>query len=229
MSSFYEEIENLMTETIHMFTLHIAEKYNIPQEDLLNDWKTVVPPISSLPGKKKKKTHKKKKVSAWQVFSKEYRQKVKEADPTATFGEISKRVGEKWASFTAYEKSLYTPTPLPDDAVSSESAPMTIAPPDSPDIVSTPRREDDDDITNNVKEKEEYHDDASNSDEDSSTQTEDNVEEEGEEQEKGKKVWYEELETLKMTELRHMCEQLNISKTGKKDILIQRIMESSHT
>jgi hypothetical protein len=49
----------------------------------------------------------KKGMSAFMLFSNECRSKIKEENPTASFGEIGAKVGEAWKKLTEKEKEVY--------------------------------------------------------------------------------------------------------------------------
>ena len=49
----------------------------------------------------------KKNLSAFMLFSKENRTKIKEDNPEANFGEIGRKVGEAWAKVNDKQKALY--------------------------------------------------------------------------------------------------------------------------
>jgi hypothetical protein len=66
----------------------------------------------ALPVKNNKKTRDpnlpRKGLSAYMIFAQENRDKIKEANPTATFGEIGKFVGESWRELDDKKRLVYT-------------------------------------------------------------------------------------------------------------------------
>jgi HMG (high mobility group) box len=65
-----------------------------------------------MPPKIAKKTKKdpnapKRALSAYMIFSQENRQKVKDENPKATFGEMGKLLGNKWKEMTDKDKEVY--------------------------------------------------------------------------------------------------------------------------
>ncbi|KAI7875292.1 hypothetical protein K492DRAFT_136696 [Lichtheimia hyalospora FSU 10163] len=55
----------------------------------------------------KKKTGPKRSLSAYMFFSQANRQKVKDENPDASFGEIGKLLGAKWSKMSEDEKKPY--------------------------------------------------------------------------------------------------------------------------
>ena len=74
-------------------------------------------------GKKKKDVNKPKKgLSAYIIFGQENRNKIKESNPEAGFGEIGKLVGEAWSRLSPEDRDVYDKKSLKSKAEASEAA-----------------------------------------------------------------------------------------------------------
>jgi hypothetical protein len=60
------------------------------------------------PAKKKSQTRKRRGMTGFIAFSNEHREEVKKEHPTASFGELGKRLGKMWRALSDEEKQKYT-------------------------------------------------------------------------------------------------------------------------
>ncbi|OMH79994.1 Non-histone chromosomal protein 6 [Zancudomyces culisetae] len=69
--------------------------------------KATTPPVKATKASKKDKTGPKRSLSAYMFFSQENREKVKRDNPSATFGELGKLLGEMWKGLSDTQKKPY--------------------------------------------------------------------------------------------------------------------------
>lgn len=72
-----------------------------------NEMTSYVPPAKEVPTKSKDKSDLKKPMNAYVIFSQEARTRVKEEEPSLTFGEVTQRLATKWNSMSDSEKEKY--------------------------------------------------------------------------------------------------------------------------
>jgi hypothetical protein len=93
-----------------------------------NELSSYVPSEEFLSGKSVVKVSKPKEKSPWNNFMAKVRPDIKKENPTATFGELSKLLGEKWASLSSEEKNKYKTNETVEEEV-AEEPPKTVAKP----------------------------------------------------------------------------------------------------
>lgn len=181
LKTFHKTIEKSVTE----YTRLVSEKYGIPEDELMEMWTDVT--------KMRMKTAsgKSKRMSPWLRFCKEERVRMKTNDPTLKFGEISKRIGEKWSHMTSEERHAYLAT-IPEEPVIPTTDGATVTKKSSSSSKKTT-------TTTTAAVGEEV---------DPSLWTKENL---------GK---------MKIEELRAFCSKVQLSKSGKKSDLIDRLLKS---
>lgn len=207
-----KNIQKSIEKTVLDYTHAVAEKYGIPQDDLVEMWTEV--------SKMRIKTasNQSKRMSPWLRFCKEERVKMKTENPELSFGTISKRIGEKWSSMSKEERDTYvasiaTPETTNPSPPSSSLAPEKASP--------TPKK--------NASKKTAAKKDNNNAAASTttvavvgpaSTDDEDGAEADA-------SLWTREnLEKRKIEELRELCSNVQLSKSGKKSDLVHRLLMS---
>lgn len=175
------------------FTKEISEKYGMSQDELIEMWENV----SKMKVKSVKSST--KKMSPWLQFCKDERVRLKTEQPSLKFGEISKRIGEKWSAMSKDEKQSYRSTTVIENVIESET-------------VITPSSENEDSNLGNEKSKKTKRGNVVVTTHTTST---------------NEKWTRENLEKMSISDLKELCESIKLSKTGKKAILIDRLMNCS--
>lgn len=110
--SLLKSIQKSIEKDIVIFTSDIAEKFGISQDTLLEMWTD----ISKMKIKNKDVKKTKKNKSSWLQFCKDQRIIIKKDNPTMSFGDISKMIGEKWQLLSKEDKDAYI-SPVEDNVV----------------------------------------------------------------------------------------------------------------
>lgn len=197
MKNIYKSIE----KTVMEYTKVIAEKHNLDQDELVEMWGEI--------SKMKMRTAK-KKMSPWLQFCKEERMRLKREFPEMTFGEISKAIGDKWTSMSEEEKEIY------------KEKCRTAQPVDEPKPKKTKKtkKTKKDDVQEEMSSIEavaggmnrmEGDDDGDGGD--------DHTQEDP-------KWTRDNLKKMKIADLRKLCEDVKLSRTGKKEEIIERLLNS---
>jgi hypothetical protein len=104
------------------FTERLADKYNLPQEDLVNLWTDITKMKTKTLGAKKVK-------SSYQMFANDQRVLLKKENPGMTFGAISAEIGRRWRLLSKEQQIQYKSSEIvPLTAVTAEN---TELPPES--------------------------------------------------------------------------------------------------
>lgn len=143
-----------------------------------------------------------KKVSPWLQFCKDERVRLKTEQPQLKFGEISKIIGEKWSAMTTEEKQKYS------SSVSADDGPVTTTSNTSTTVQPTEA------TTSSRKPKKTKNNDTNANTVSNTPST-------------NEKWTRENLEKMSISELKELCESIKLSKTGKKNMLIDRLMNCS--
>lgn len=217
-----QNIENIISNNVDSFIQEIHDKFGVSVEEMQTIWKTVSSEkkknsSSSMTSSSKKNNKKsnekksnKKKLSSWLQFSHDQRAILKKDHPNLTFGEISKKISEAWKLLSTEEKKNYFSKSLAEMG-----------------------ENDDTDIENDENDNDPYITTTTSSSKEPVTTDKDNhdvVEEETianddeKEQEFSMTIYTsDQLSTMKTKELKEICDNLHLSKTGKKQELIDRI------
>lgn len=208
-----KSIEKSVLEYTHLLT----EKYGIPEDELVEMWEEVT--------KMRIKTtaNQSKRMSPWLRFCKEERSRIRATHPNMPFGEISKRIGEKWSSMTSEERASYLATipnsnPTASESTTKESTTTTT----TTSVVTTPPptgkgkgKGKKTTTTTTTKKKV----DTSSSSSSANSREEDAIVDPS--------LWTKEnLEKMKIEELRELCSNVQLSKSGKKSDLVDRLLKS---
>ena len=150
----------------------------------------------------KTKTKKNKKLSPWHQFCKVERQKMKKENPHLSFGELSKLIGQKWMSMSDEDKKNYTTPQIEKTQIDTTQIEKTQI--DTTQIEATQI---------------------------DTTQIENIEEEGGEENDKYvlNKIDEEDIKEMKIKDLKTLCVKINLSKTGKRSELIDRLLKCKET
>jgi hypothetical protein len=230
-----QTIEHILSSHIELFVKQMHVKYDVPVEEAMEMWKNITSEkkknnimadletevddsmISSKPKKKKKKksqkNNQKKKLSPWLQFSHDQRAALKLSHPSLTFGEISKKISEEWKKLASDEKKNYSSKILAEKYKEMEDADTDVEA-DVTDIA--------DEVTTTTN-------DISSAYVTTPTPTpEENKEadEGGENDDDFSVVIHtsDQLSSMKTKELKEICDRLHLSKTGKKQDLVDRIL-----
>jgi hypothetical protein len=197
--SLLKNINKCIEKSIVQFTKDISEKYGMSQDELIEMWENV--------SKMKTKSIKSptKKMSPWLQFCKDERARLKTEQPTLKFGEISKRIGEKWSAMSKDEKQSYCSTTANVNVVNIVDS----------ETVITPSSENEDSNPTNDKSKKTKRGNNSNGNVTANSSSTND------------KWTRENLEKMSINDLKELCESIKLSKTGKKAILIERLMNCS--
>lgn len=210
-----KNIHKCIEKNLVQFTKDISDKYGISQDDLLEMWTSV--------SKMKMKSgngSSTKKMSPWLQFCKDERIKLKIDEPSLKFGEISKRIGEKWSAMSKEEKKQYE---------SSQAS-------NSPEVVSTntTREEDDENNERPSQGNASIATPKSKKNKKNSTATVATASSVAPPQVVGQsstdtsEKWTRDgLEKMSISELKELCESIKLSKTGKKTVLVDRLLNCS--
>lgn len=201
-----QSIESIISTNIDSFIQELHEKFGVPVDEMELIWKTVssekkkMTTLSSSTSKKNKKTTEKKKknkkkLSSWLQFSHDQRALLKKDHPNLTFGEISKKISEAWKLLSMEEKKSYTSKLLAE--MEDE---------DAGDEGDTDIENDDPYVTTNEAVVEDKDDEEVKEDSFSMTI-----------------YTADQLSVMKTKELKEICDNLHLSKTGKKQELVDRI------
>ena len=196
-------IQKSIEKCVLEYVRTISEKYNIPEDDLVEMWGEVT--------KMRIKTasNQSKRMSPWLRFCKEERVRMKTSDPELSFGEISKRIGEKWSSMSTDDREAYIASlPTASNNTPSSSAKASTTNPSStsnkaPSSPSSKTKKKGKTTAPVHKEKTVAQEDVDPS------------------------LWTKEnLEKMKIDELRELCSNVQLSKSGKKSDLVDRLLKS---
>lgn len=218
-----KSIEKCVLEYVRM----VAEQYELPEDELLAMWTDLT--------KMRIKTasNGSKRMSPWLQFCKEERIRLKGEEPTLKFGEISKRIGEKWSAMSAEERQAYIqnlPSASNEEAGDSSTTSPTTTGKTTVKKKKAMNKEEDAKKKKTtttatttttkkvVSSKKQNHDTSVDEigtnatvavDTDPST------------------MWTREnLEKMKIDDLRELCGEVQLSKSGKKSDLIDRLLNS---
>lgn len=146
----------------------------------------------------------KKKVSPWLQFCKEERIRLKAEFPDMKFGEISKAIGDKWTSMSEEEKELYKEKCRMEQPVQEPK----------PKKTKKAKKNEDTALNGAVA--------------GGMTRVEGGGEmtEGGEGGDDVPKWTRDNLRKMKISDLRKLCEDVKLSRTGKKDDIIDRLLNS---
>lgn len=194
-----KNIYKSIEKTMMEYTKAIAEKHNLDQDELVEMWGEI---------SKMKMKNAKKKMSPWLQFCKEERIRLKVEFPDMKFGEISKAIGDKWTSMSEEEKTLYKekcrmeqPVQEPKPKKTKKTKKNEVVVPSNDDAVAGGMTR---------VEGEEMMEGEGSRDDDVVVPkwTRDN------------------LKKMKIADLRKLCEDVKLSRTGKKDEIIDRLLNS---
>lgn len=239
MMSLMQEIENAVSTRIDAFLRELHLRYDLSEDDLRSVWEGIAGNHhyeSTIQGGKKNKKKKqqpkkstattnKKKLSPWLQFSHDQRIKIKSTHPDLTFGEISKKISSEWKLLTAEEKKTYTSeslqaTPASKKNDNDDDAELTDVENDETDL-ATGGGEDDNsghENTTTFAEEKDHHPPQENNQDDAVVITEPSSS-------SSFKIYSkEELSSMKTKELKDVCSGLDLSKTGTKQVLVERIL-----
>jgi hypothetical protein len=246
-----KSISKSIDQAVDALAARLAEKYNIPHEDILEEWKSV----SGMSGAKK--TTKPKKLSPWIMFSKEYRKTVKEDHPDASFVDVTRHLSKKWKTMTPEEKQAYAndDNTIPPD-IPSTSIPISphvddktqkdvheshldnddIPQDDGVEVETTTTTQHDDDENDVIIPQghtimPQGHDDDEEDDKTTASLYDDNWDDEDEDPQQILIMGFRESDfaTMKINQLKDLCEKVGLPKTGLKNVLIQRLVECHQT
>lgn len=229
-----QTIENIISGHVDVFIREIHDKFGVSVEEMNEIWSNIATEkkknmydSNSKKSKSKSKSSKpkksNKKLSPWMQFSHDQRASLKNSNPELTFGQISKKISEAWKLLSSDEKKNYFSEALAEKNKESDDGMDTDVEGDitdvandasAPYIVSSPNDDDadKDDLSSKTKKNTKKK----------NTTTTTPVEEDGD---------YtivihsqDELATMKTKDLKMICDNLHLSKTGKKQELIDRIL-----
>jgi hypothetical protein len=209
-----KNIHKCIEKNLVQFTKDISDKYGMSQDDLLEMWTSV--------SKMKMKSgngSSTKKMSPWLQFCKDERIKLKIDEPSLKFGEISKRIGEKWSAMSKEEKKQY------ESSHGSNSTAVVVS-------TNTTTMEDDDERPSQGNAS--IATPKSKKNKKNSTTTVATASAVAPPQVVGQsstdtsEKWTRDgLEKMSISELKELCESIKLSKTGKKTVLVDRLLNCS--
>lgn len=208
MKNIFKNIEKNIDE----FTKMVAEKHGLDQNELLEMWENV---------SKMKMSNGAGRINPWLQFCKEERIRLKQENPTMPFGEISKIIGKLWSDMSDDEKSEYKTKFYEQGQTQTSTRPKKVK--------KTKK-------TKKPKKKAEEEDSSTEGEEEDNQEThgvETMMENEEEEEPVvnettiSPSLWtMENLKKMKIADLRKMCSEIKLSKTGKKEVIIERLLDS---
>lgn len=240
-------IHKAIEKNIDKFVSEIESKFGVSKKDLMEIWEGV---------SKMKIKNKNKKLSPWLQFCKDQRIIIKQNNPTVSFGEISKMIGEKWSTMTKEEKTSYNIKTITSPLVEEESVDLLIE-----DSVAEIHNDDESVIDEIHNDDQSVIDETHNDDEmmivetyvDQETMIADPSEICVDEEtmitethndndetmthndemscvsEKLKEYNEADLKKMKTSQLKDMCKILLLSKTGKKEEVVDRLLKYKNT
>lgn len=113
-------VQNTIQQYFSIFIENISSQYNIPIDELETIWKDTQK-VKVQKSKRRRVKNPNKAPSAYIAFCAQNRLKIKEDNPEATFGEISKLLGQNWKNLSIEEKDSYKQTPVADTEVVIDS------------------------------------------------------------------------------------------------------------
>jgi hypothetical protein len=211
--SLTKAIQKSIEKNIDKFVTEIEAKFGVSKTDLINIWKDV---------SKMNIKNKDKKLSPWLQFCKDQRVIIKKNHPEMSFGDISKMIGLKWKDLTKEQKKTYKsyedkPEPVVEESVNLLNETMVV---DEETMVVEEETHNDETMV--VKEthideimvvEEETHNDETMVDNDMYPTSE-----------KLKEYDEDDLKKMKISQLKDMCKNMLLSKTGKKEDLVRRLL-----
>lgn len=219
-----QNIENIISNNVDSFIQEIHDKFGVSVEEMQTIWKTVSSEkkknsSSSATSSSKKNSKKsnekksnKKKLSSWLQFSHDQRTILKKDHPNLTFGEISKKISEAWKLLSTEEKKNYFSKSLAEMGENDDTDIENDENDNNPYITPTTPSKEPDNIEKDIPVVEEEETIA-------------NDEEDDEKEQEFSMTIYtsDQLSIMKTKELKEICDNLHLSKTGKKQELIDRI------
>lgn len=208
-----KNIHKCIEKNVVQFTKDVSDKYGISQEDLLEMWTSVSKmKIKSANGSSTKK------MSPWLQFCKDERIKLKIDEPSLKFGEISKRIGEKWSAMSKEEKKQY-------ESPRESNSPVVAS-------TNTTRDDDDDDEPPSQTNAPVGATPKSKKNKKNSTRVAAAAvappQVVGQSSTNSSEKWTRDgLEKMSISELKELCESIKLSKTGKKTVLVDRLLNCS--
>jgi hypothetical protein len=122
------KITKLIDGAMDSFIRDVSARYNIGEEELCEAWKKAAGTATT----KKTGTRRQARQSGYQVFAKTARPLIREADPSMSFGDISKEVSRRWRALEGAEREEYNrmavhpttapPTPADDTMLSDDES-----------------------------------------------------------------------------------------------------------
>eukprot|EP00734_Pompholyxophrys_sp_LG126_P000047 Pompholyxophrys_sp_v1_NODE_2_length_20472_cov_5.132586.p12 type:complete len:243 gc:universal NODE_2_length_20472_cov_5.132586:4756-5484(+) len=227
-------IQKAIEKNIDKFVAEIESKFGVSKKDLMEIWVDV---------SKMKIKNKNKKLSPWLQFCKDQRIIIKQNNPTVSFGEISKMIGEKWSTMTKEEKTSYNKKPIITSPIVEEEESVNLLSDEESVIHNDDELVDTDNEQTKIVETyvdeetmvAETHDEETMiaetrvDDEEKTMIAETHNDEMNCVSEKLKGYSETDLKKMKTSQLKDMCKILLLSKTGKKEEVVDRLLKYKNT
>lgn len=227
-------IQKAIEKNIDKFVAEIESKFGVSKKDLMEIWVDV----SKMKIKNKNKT-----LSPWLQFCKDQRIIIKQNNPTVSFGEISKMIGEKWSTMTKEEKTSYNKKPIITSPIVEEEESVNLLSDEEESVIhnddeSVTETHNDDELLDTDHEQtkivETYVDEETmiaetHVDEEETMIAETHNDEMNCVSEKLKGYSETDLKKMKTSQLKDMCKILLLSKTGKKEEVVDRLLKYKNT